>query len=870
MKMCAFPSFGWKYRFIVGALLPLALFLCCECSRGAQPTSVLLAHDGQVSFPVVIAPGASAAVRQTAEDLTNYLFRISGTRFPLVSEPGVKGIVLGTVTDFPEFSAREDFDPEDIRRAEEYLLRSHPDGLWLIGAGDAALRHAVWDFLYRLGYRQFFPGTLWEHVPRIERLDVAVDAHERPDYWGRRLSSASSRGPDRFGDGEALRQWRERNRVADGFLVQSTHAYGAIIRAHREVFEAHPEYRALVDGERRGSKFCISNPGLRKLVVDHAVNAMRRNPERHSLSMDPSDGGGWCECDRCAAMGSISDRVVTLANEVAEAINALGLGDKYVGFYAYSMHCSPSDIPLHPRVVVSVAAGHLTGGWTPERLFDAWRERGGAEFFGVFEYYSNIIGNFLPRGQRASDIVYLKRTLPDFHQRGARMLASGTAYGNGAVGLGAYMASRMLWDIGEAQRIEAMYHDFLATMFPVSRDPMDRFYRLVYRVTDDQARMPLTEDTVGRMYRALAEARNLAPANRRERRRIDDLILFARYTELYVNYRATTGEAERVAAWREVLRHAFRIRETMMANVYGLFVYPRKEVPAEAAWNVPVAENDWKDDRPVTDFDLDTFLALGIANNRVGNYEIKGFGDDWVPAGNWTPTEGPVLDFGLGPQGRQMFYTFVERAPTQIVLRVRGGLIAHYRHRMGNVRIRLYSDQAVSDAADFLVCSDDTVPPDGEEYLVRLPTPHAGLHRIEIQDGGGGTKVLPGRDGMPFCVNAGPDPTFNSRHIWGAWFYVPRGTASLSFHVALPIGDILDGDGNVAFRFLRDLAGRVREDADTQSLSGGYFSCEVPEGQDGKLWRLHRVRGPWRLLNVPPCLARSPAEMMLPVEVNKE
>lgn len=850
----------------VSLRLGLLFLACLSVLSAGEP--VTLAENGQARMHIVVAPETSETVREAAGELAAILEKISGAPFDVTAGDGVHGLTVGVASDFPELGLADRFDPDDLTRREDYLLRSHPEGMFLIGATGSAVRHAVWDFLYRLGYRQFFPGPAWESIPSLETVTVTLDTFEQPDYWGRRLSSLTSRPPDRFHDGESFRQWQARNRVADGFLVHSTHAYGAIIRANREAFDAHPEYLALVDGERRGSKFCISNPGLRQLVVEHAVRVMQANPERHSISMDPSDGGGWCECNDCDAMGSISDRVVILANEVATAINALGLGEKYVGFYAYNQHCAPPEVAVHPRVVVSVAAGHLTGGWTPEALFDAWREQGGAEFFGVFEYYCNIISAFLPRGQRASDIAYLTRSIPDFHRRGARMLASGTAYGNGAVGLGAYMAARMLWDTGEAERVETLYDDFLERMFAPAREPMDDFFRVVYRLRAEDPRMPLTEDTVGRMYRALESARRQAGSDDAVQRRIDDLILYTRYTELYVNYRAVRGENQRIEAYRQTLRHAYRIRERMMVNVFGLFAYPRSDVPDTARWSVPEAENDWKDGRPVTAADVTRYLTEGIANNRVGDYEIRGFSDALVPAaGVLDLPERPMGDFGLGPQGRQVFYTWVDEAPATIDLKVTGGLIRHYRHRMGNVRIALTSDLAVSDAADFTVATDETVPPDGEPRVISLATPHAGLHRLEIQDGGGGTKVEPATDGMPFSVDSGPDPSFNNRHIWNAYFYVPKGTRFLSFHVSSPVGDILDGDDQVVFRFLRDIAGREREDASTDRVSGGYFQCPVPEGQDGRVWKLHRVRGAWRLLNVPPYLARQPSELLLPIEV---
>jgi hypothetical protein len=85
--------------------------------------------------------------------------------------------------------------------------------------------------------------------------------------------------------------------------------------------------------------------------VGWAVEQFKRQPELDSISMDPSDGGGWCECEGCKVMGSVSTRVVTLANEVAQAINTLDLGPKYVGHYAYNFHSAPPAIRIHPFVI---------------------------------------------------------------------------------------------------------------------------------------------------------------------------------------------------------------------------------------------------------------------------------------------------------------------------------------------------------------------------------------------------------------------------------------------------------------------------------------------------------------------------------------
>jgi len=834
----------------------------------ATPCEIQLARDGKALQPVVVGEKATERVRAAAAELAEYLGRISGAKFQLASGDGARGIAVGLPADFPGLRFQPDFHPDQPTGREDYLLRTHPQGAYLLGATEAAVEHAVWDFLYRLGYRQFFPGEHWEVIPKASQLAAAMDTLQRPDFNSRRLPAAVSRGRDAFGDGEAYAAWMQRNRLADGWKIASTHIYGFITRARKKEFEEHPEYLALVEGKRQGDKCCIANPGLRKLVVDYALEHFQQNPDANSISMEPSDGGGWCECPECAKLGSVSTRVVTLANEVAEAMGKVYPG-KLVGILAYNFHTAPPEIRVHPQVMVCICAGQLTGNWEPQELFDAWSAKGAnaaGRGYGVFEYYSNIVGNYyLPGGTRASNLFYLKTTIADFHRRGARRLSSGIAYSNGMVSLGTYMAARMLWDVKEADRIQQLYQDFLEKAFGPARQPMDRFFRLVYHIDENDRRMPLTEDTVGRMFRALSEAWPLA-ADADIRQRVVDLVLYTRYVELYLAYRAAPSQ-NRVDAYGEALRHAWRMRREMMVDVNGLFAYLPTDIPdGKGAWKVSVDKQSWKSGKPFTQEEIAAMLAAGVANNRVGEYQTRDFTANLAPAfGPLRLSDRPLGDrgFGLPPGGKQRFYTWVEKAPGEVKLLVTGGLI--WPKRAGNVRITLFSDKAASDKADFVVATDASVPPDQQEHLVVLRTPHAGLHRIELDGGHGSTKVLPGAEGMAFTVQAGPTECFNNRFLWEGWFYVPKGTRAVSFHVAQPIGEILDGNGKAVFSF----RGPVSSDKGKvpAATAGGYYTISVPAGQDGRLWKLDRVGGPWLLLNVPPYLARRPSELLLPREV---
>ena len=74
------------------------------------------------------------------------------------------------------------------------------------------------------------------------------------------------------------------------------------------------------------------------------------HPDERCVSVDPSDGGGWCECDACKRLGSISDRAFGLANEIAKVVAPI--------------------LPVgHPDVLASAGAG---AGAARSRLIDLY------------------------------------------------------------------------------------------------------------------------------------------------------------------------------------------------------------------------------------------------------------------------------------------------------------------------------------------------------------------------------------------------------------------------------------------------------------------------------------------------------------------
>ena len=117
--------------------------------------------------------------------------------------------------------------------------------------------------------------------------------------------------------------------------------------------------------------------------------------------MECSDGGGQCECEHCKKLGSVSDRVFGLANDVAKDV-AKKYPGKMVGVLAYSEHSEPPCFALEPNVYVQLTAGFTRGRYTHDELLELWPKK--CKNLGFYEYFSVWLWDFdrLPGGNGAN------------------------------------------------------------------------------------------------------------------------------------------------------------------------------------------------------------------------------------------------------------------------------------------------------------------------------------------------------------------------------------------------------------------------------------------------------------------------------------
>ena len=304
-----------------------------SASAGAPFT---LVKDGKPTCSIIIAAKASENARIAAQELQNYVEKISGAKLDIYTDgdniPNGPRVLVGRsrLTDaMPDLEIPTALT--EAFREEGYVIHSTGDTLVLAGndtgvpegkklptahaplSMDDSLylgtRYAVYDLLNRLGVRWFAPGEYGEVVPKSTTLRIPeLSVTERPDFPVRSFWMC--------GDDEEMHKqritWMIRNRMNPRSVFWFGIPGDSSLRTYmpKDQVEAHPEWFALqpngtrfeympcmADDLRRGDPKHAGQPRL----LDAIMKKIGEEAEKGQLgsAFSPDDGMPTCECDLC-------------------------------------------------------------------------------------------------------------------------------------------------------------------------------------------------------------------------------------------------------------------------------------------------------------------------------------------------------------------------------------------------------------------------------------------------------------------------------------------------------------------------------------------------------------------------------------------
>ena len=276
-------------------------------AQKAPSASFKMVQQGSSKAVIQIPENAATEERLAATELSDYVFKITGTRIPVVSKKSTSKTVIYIGRACPNYAAL-------IKN--EYAIKSTNNTLQITGASPYQTLETVYVLLEEFLGCQFLSPTV-EKIPTTKNIVVAADYHYTPAVLTRTVHSKL------FYDNPSFAA--KRRVTTEGFPKfvpeARVHTFNKFL-PEKNFFESHPTFYALVKNKRQPTQLCLSNDTVYQIIKDSVAAFFNRRPSASVLSVSQDDNTQYCTCDKCAAIdayeGSPSGTMITLVNRIAK------------------------------------------------------------------------------------------------------------------------------------------------------------------------------------------------------------------------------------------------------------------------------------------------------------------------------------------------------------------------------------------------------------------------------------------------------------------------------------------------------------------------------------------------------------------------
>lgn len=302
--------------------IPLCLLLVATLGSAEElPTKSI------ETFTVFVSPDAIPSEHYAAKEFQRHFKELTGKEIPLETNANVplSSIVIAMSAD--------GVSDQSIDRAplgdEGLHLRVTTNGVLIVGGRPRGVLYGVYEFFekeYGLRYLTWdhthYPAPAdeiltgdYEKVPQFSfRWPYYRENADHPEFATRLRVNTVQTSEDLGG------------KTPQGLI---NHSFMRLIPP--EVYgKDHPEYFALVDGERKiemgggGPEPCVTNPAVMRIVADSVIREVEANPNMRNISCSQNDNDDYCRCATCELVnereGTPMGSNLALVNFAAEAL----------------------------------------------------------------------------------------------------------------------------------------------------------------------------------------------------------------------------------------------------------------------------------------------------------------------------------------------------------------------------------------------------------------------------------------------------------------------------------------------------------------------------------------------------------------------
>ncbi|MCL2407208.1 MAG: DUF4838 domain-containing protein [Defluviitaleaceae bacterium] len=265
--------------------------------------------------------------KQAVELLQDFCCRITGVMLEIVDISDIRqGDIIICSLSAPTSGIKED----------GFALSTVDGNINITGVGMGVIYGAVTLLEDYFGVHYFTADTYTLKKSEIMDVPGDIDRLEMPTFRYRQINTYSQVDP-------VFKLWHRLKIPSEVFIKSMwVHTFNRILPA-AEFGDAHPEYYAFINGERRpgtAAQWCLTNPEVFELAAERIANMFDEQPDRQMISISQNDSQNYCQCENCRAIdeaeGSPSGTLVYFMNKLAERFP-----DKEISTLAYLYSMQP-------------------------------------------------------------------------------------------------------------------------------------------------------------------------------------------------------------------------------------------------------------------------------------------------------------------------------------------------------------------------------------------------------------------------------------------------------------------------------------------------------------------------------------------------
>lgn len=447
-----------------------------------------LAVKGRARYRIVLPAEPTTQEQKAADELAAGLGAITGATFEIAVEgagwkPTGRELCVGATALAPR-------QPLPAVGDEGYAIAVEDRRVFLAGGRRRGPLNAVFALLEEdLGCRWYAPGVITVRPAPTLRATIVP----------RSYTPVFDRRDPYYSDAMDV-EWSLRNRTSSHavpipaawgghpkFTTHFVHTYN-ILMPPEEFFAAHPEYYAEINGVRRDTQLCPTNPDVQRIVSERVLAHLRACPDCNHVDVSPNDWRDYCECAHCAALdkaeGGYAASMLQLVNAVADAVAAVR-DDVKISTLAYLGTFMPPRT-LRPRDNVLIVLCTDSHAWDYQLL----PARATANFSGALEAWSKTGANVMI-WEYPADFERYMRPLPNlalmqdnirlFFEKGATgvllQASHRTSYGLDRCQLRSWVWAKLLWN--PSLETDELVRDFYLGFYGAAAPPLMAYDRLL-------------------------------------------------------------------------------------------------------------------------------------------------------------------------------------------------------------------------------------------------------------------------------------------------------------------------------------------------------------------------------------------------------